>query len=136
MKVYAFDVDETLEISNGPVTLAMVEELRGQGHAVGICGNWGLFCSVVPDWHRRISFVNCIPPAFVQGMAGQGVRVDKAWFLNHLQQYVRAEEYVLVGNRPGRTNSLGVVTHSEDEEAARLAGWKFLLEDDFAGGAR
>ena len=136
MKVYALDVDETLEISNGPVTLHMMQELREQGHVVGICGNWGLFCQVVQGWQNLISFVNCVPPLFVQAAAGQGVRVDKAWFLNHLQQYVRADEYILVGNVKGEKNSLGFICGSEDSEAAKLAGWRFIKEDDFAGGAR
>jgi hypothetical protein len=32
MKVYAFDVDETLDISGGPIPLSRVAELRDAGH--------------------------------------------------------------------------------------------------------
>jgi hypothetical protein len=41
MKLYAFDVDDTLEISNGPVCLADMQALRNSGHIIGLCGNWG-----------------------------------------------------------------------------------------------
>jgi hypothetical protein len=37
--VYAFDVDETLEVSKGPVKLADLVTLREHGHIVGLCGN-------------------------------------------------------------------------------------------------
>jgi hypothetical protein len=37
MKLYAFDVDDTLEISNGPVRLADIQALRNSGHIVGLC---------------------------------------------------------------------------------------------------
>jgi hypothetical protein len=134
--VYAFDVDETLDISNGPVRLEELLALRGMGHVVGLCGNWGLFCQMVPEWQRYVSFLNCLPPFFVAGMQGMAVRVDKAWFLNHLQQYVKADDYVLVGNVKGEKNSLGFVCGSEDSEAAKLSGWRFIKEDDFAKGAR
>lgn len=137
MKVYAFDVDETLEISNGPVTIHQMLELRIEGHIVGICGNWGLFVQAVQGWQHLVSFLNCIPPVFVQLQEGaHGTRMDKVWFLNHLQQYVRADDYVLVGNVRGEKNCLGVICDSEDSEAARLAGWRFIKEDDFAHGVR
>ena len=35
MKLYAFDVDDTLEISNGPVRLADMQALRNSGHIIG-----------------------------------------------------------------------------------------------------
>lgn len=72
----------------------------------------------------------------VSAVEQQHVRGDKAWFLNHLRQYVRADDYVLVGNVKGRTNSLGFVCGSEDSEAAALCGWRFIVEDDFAKGVR
>lgn len=133
MKVYAFDVDETLEISNGPVLLSAMDELREQGHIVGICGNWGLYVQAVPDWHRRISFLNC-SAAFL----GDGTKVagDKGSWLKHFASFVKADEYVMVGNREGRINSLGFMCASKDEEAAVKARWRFILEDDFAVGVR
>lgn len=122
-KVYAFDVDECLEISRGPVKLSDLMELRIAGHIVGLCGNWGLFVGLVPGWQHMISFLNCCP-------------TDKAWFLGHLRTYVPAEEYVMVGNVFGEKNSLGAVCCSHDSEAAAQAGWRFIKEDDFANGAR
>lgn len=121
-RVYAFDVDETLEISNGPVTLAMVQELRDQGHIVGICGNMQVICRV-PDWHHRISFL------------GQGF-LPKHLFLHGLKINIPAEDYVMVGNIKGRVNSLGVTTNSNCSEEAAIAGWRFIVEDDFAKGVR
>jgi hypothetical protein len=123
MNVYAFDVDETLEISNGPVILEMMLEPREQGHAVGLCGNMNVFCKV-PDWHRRISFL------------GQGY-MPKHMFLHGIKANVQdAEDWVMVGNVFGATNSLGFVCGSHDSEEAMIAGWRFIKEDDFANGAR
>ena len=42
MVVYAFDVDETLEISKGPVKMVDLVKLREHGHIVGLCGNWAM----------------------------------------------------------------------------------------------
>lgn len=138
MKVYAFDVDETLEISNGPVSLQSMMELRVEGHIVGICGNWGGFVRSVKGWQHVVSFVNCAPPLFVEQMnKGLGlVRMDKAWFLQELQKYIPADEYVMVGNVYGAKNSLGFTCGSQDSEAAQIAGWRFIKEDDFAKGVR
>ena len=56
MVVYAFDVDETLEVSNGPVKLFDLVKLRKQGHIVGLCGNWAMVTLHCPDWHHICSF--------------------------------------------------------------------------------
>ena len=40
MKIYAFDVDDTLEVSGGPVSIVSVRSLRPEGHIVGLNGNW------------------------------------------------------------------------------------------------
>lgn len=121
--VYAFDVDETLEISNGPVTLEMVMMLRVEGHIVGICGNWGLFCQRVTGWQHLASFLNC---------GG----TDKETHLRHLRTYVPAHDYILVGNVFGALNKLGVKCGSDDFGAAQRAGWRFIKEDAFADGER
>ena len=42
MRLYAFDVDDTLELSGGPVRLSDVVRLRRDGHIVGLCGNWAI----------------------------------------------------------------------------------------------
>lgn len=122
LKCYAFDVDHTLEISYGPVTLQMLKNLREEGHIVGICGNMNVICAV-PGWHKFISFL------------GQSF-LDKPTFLHGLRLNIRADDYIMVGGRLGRVNMLGVVTASDDEGSARVAGWRFILEDDFARGMR
>jgi len=38
--IIAFDCDGTLEISNGPIRLARLMELKQAGLVVGIVGNW------------------------------------------------------------------------------------------------
>lgn len=132
MKVYAFDVDECLEISRGPVKLMDLMELRKQGHIVGLCGNWGLVTRYVTGWQHLVSFVNCSPVVQV----GDQIVGDKAWWLTHFKMYVPADEYIMVGNVFGEKNSLGYVCGSHDNEAAASAGWRFIKESDFAEGVR
>jgi hypothetical protein len=57
MKVYAFDVDETLYISQGPVQWEALVALRAEGHVLGLCGNWAAVTLQVPEWHRVLSFI-------------------------------------------------------------------------------
>lgn len=126
MKIYAFDVDHTLEVSEGPVTLASMMDLRVHGHIVGLCGNWGVFLAKVPGWQHLISFFN-------YGSS------DKAAFLADMMNRVPAEEYVLVGNVGpvcAKVFEIGQTGGSNDLLAARLSGWKFIVEHDFAKGAR
>lgn len=122
MNLYAFDVDHTLEISQGPVTLESLYLLRNGGHVVGLCGNWGLFTQRVREWWKLVSFMN--------------VEVDKKVFLESLKRYVPANRYILVGNIYGERNSLGFIAGSYDSLAAEGAGWEFIREDDFANGKR
>jgi hypothetical protein len=117
-RLYAFDVDETLEVSNGPIPVAALRTLREEGHIVGLCGNWAVFVRAVPEWHRIVSFVGPL-------------QLSKADFLGQLRLYVRAGEYVMVGNDPA--TGWG---RSADREAAEQAGWQFIREADFAAGAR
>lgn len=117
-RLYAFDVDETLEVSNGPIPVAALRTLREEGHIVGLCGNWAVFVRAVPEWHRIVSFVGPL-------------QLSKADFLGQLRLYVRAGEYVMVGNDPA--TGWG---SSADREAAEEAGWQFIRETDFAAGAR
>ena len=114
--LYSFNVDHTLEISQGPVTLQMMMDLRVAGHIVGLCGNWELFCTMLPGWQHLISFMN--------------VGIGKAAFLMALRQYIKADDYVMVGNDPS------VYGASDDSGAAAKAGWRFILGSDFAAGAR
>jgi hypothetical protein len=118
-RLYAFDVDETLEISDGPISVEALRELRQQGHIIGLCGNWALFVRAVPAWHQLVSFVGPIQVS------------SKADFLGQLRMYIRARHYIMVGNDP--TTGWG---NSPDREAAEQAGWRFIREAEFAAGAR
>lgn len=115
---FAFDVDHTLEVSGGPVTVASLRELVNRGEIVGLCGNWAVFVRAVPDWQRLISFL---------GPLG----TSKGEFLIQLRTHVPAREYVMVGNDP-----ITGVGASPDREAAHEAQWRFVLERDFAAGER
>lgn len=115
-KVYAFDVDETLEISSGPIKLQALMDLRVEGHVVGICGNMAVFCQV-PGWHHLASFL------------GQSF-LPKDVFLHGLKINIPADDYIMVGN------ILGVSGASDDKGAAERAGWRFIQEISFAKGER
>ena len=117
MKIYAFDVDDTLELSGGPVSIRSVRRLRDQGNIVGLNGNWAVIVQAVPLWHRIFSFLGPMD-------------IAKDTFLTQLKTYIRAEEYIMVGNIKGVSGA------SDDEGAAAVAGWRFIKESDFAAGAR
>jgi hypothetical protein len=121
MKVYAFDVDETLYLSQGPVQWEALVALRAEGHVLGLCGNWAAVTLQVPEWHRVLSFIG-------PGLIG----TDKANFLATIKQYVPAEEHVMVGN----DHSLRAYTSPDDRRAADAAGWRFISEGAFAAGGR
>jgi hypothetical protein len=117
MKIYAFDVDDTLEVSGGPISIASVSSLKPQGHIVGLNRNWAVVVQTVPLWHRIFSFVG-------------PMEMSKDTFLNQLKTYIPAEDYIMVGS------TKGVSGGSDDEGAANLAGWRFIKESDFAAGVR
>lgn len=128
MKVYAFDVDETLEVSGGPVTLKSMMDLRIAGHIIGLCGNLNAFCTRVPGWQHLISFTLNLDFFPVIGM--QNLPKD-LWMKTFRQtSFPGAEEYILVGN------ILGVSGASDDQGSAERAGWRFIKESDFAAGVR
>lgn len=131
MRVYAFDVDETLTVSEGPVTLDSLLELRKQGHIVGLCGNLNAFCTRVPNWQDYISFTLNFDTYPVIGGPFGSCFPKEVW-LRLFQQttFPLAEEYILVGN------ILGVSGASDDQGAAQGAGWRFIKESDFAAGVR
>lgn len=116
-KIYAFDVDQTLELSRGPVQIDAIKVLRGQGHIVGLCGNWAVVTAQLVDWHKLFSFI---------GQLG----VSKADFLTVLGKYIPAAEYIMVGN------SARFGEYPDDESAAKEAGWRFIHAKDFAEGRR
>ena len=117
MKIYAFDVDDTLEVSGGPISIASVGSLKPQGHIVGLNGNWAVVVHTVPLWHRIFSFVG-------------PMEISKATFLNQLKTYIPADDYIMVGNIRGISGA------SDDQGAAKLARWRFIKESDFAAGVR
>ena len=117
MKIYAFDVDDTLEVSGGPVSIESVRSLKSEGHIVGLNGNWVVVVRSAPQWHRIFSFIGPMD-------------MSKDTFLNQLRTYIRADDYVMVGNIKGVSGA------SDDEGAANLAGWRFIKESAFAAGAR
>jgi hypothetical protein len=108
VRLYAFDVDETLEVSGGPVRLVDV---------VGLCGNWAIVTRSWPEWFQIFSFIG-------------PMLMSKPDFLKQLSTYVPAEEHVMVGN------ILGISGQSDDQGAAIAAGWRFIRESDFANGMR
>lgn len=114
---YAFDVDETLVLSGGPISLAHLEELVELGNTVGLCGNWATAVRQWPDAARVISFIG-------------PMHMNKAAFLEQIKVYWPHDRYVMVGNDPAKFGA------SNDIEAARLAGWEFLTEKQFARGLR
>src|SRR6187431_2768750 len=116
-RLYAFDVDDTLEVSAGPVPVAALRALVDERHIVGLCGNWAVFVRAVRDWHRVVSFLG--PFA-----------VTKAAFLVQLRLHAPASDYVMVGNDPATGRG-----SSADSAAAEQAGWRFIRETDFAAGA-
>lgn len=126
-KVYAFDVDETLEVSAGPILIADLLTLRRQGHVIGLCGNVHAFCTRVANWWEIISFtLNLDTGPYLGGL------IPKDIWLRMFREtsWPAAEEYILVGN------VLGVSGASDDQGGAQRAGWRFIKEDDFARGVR
>ena len=117
--VYAFDVDETLEVSNGPIKIQDMKDLKSWGHIVGICGNWSYFVSKVPDWHTFCSFIGHYYIPRTESW------VMKSDFLLQIKNHVPADAYVMVGNDPAHYG------HSDDIGAAREANWIFIREDQF-----
>jgi hypothetical protein len=117
MKIYAFDVDDTLEVSAGPISIESVGSLKSEGHIVGLNGNWAVVVQSTPHWHRLFSFIG-------------PMEMSKDAFLNQLRTHIPADDYVMVGNIKGVSGA------SDDAGAANLAGWRFIKESDFAEGAR
>lgn len=117
MKAYAFDVDETLEVSEGPVKVNDLIELFNQGHIIGLCGNWAVFCHAVPGWHALISFIG-------------PMEMPKDAFLRQLRVFLPVEEVVMVGNIQGVSGA------SDDAGAAERAEVRFISEKAFAEGER
>lgn len=131
MKVYSFDVDETIEISAGPVTLQMMMALREEGHIVGLCGNLNAFCTRVKDWWKYVSFTLNFDTYPVIGGSFGSCFPKEVWLkLFQHTTFPHADDYILVGN------IMGVSGASDDKGSAERAGWRFIKESDFAQGVR
>jgi hypothetical protein len=117
MMIYAFDVDDTLEVSGGPVSIRAFRTLTFNGHIVGLNGNWAVALQAVPQWQRIFSFIG-------------PMEMSKDTFPNQLRTYIRADDYVMVGNIKGISGA------SDDAGAADRAGGRFIKESDFAAGVR
>lgn len=115
-KVYVFDVDETLEVSGGPVTFASLIELRTKGYLILLAGNWAVVVQNTIGWEQLFS--------------GMNVGVSKEIFLTEIKRYVPSLEYIMVGNIQGVTGK------SDDAGAAKAASWRFISEHDFMQGVR
>lgn len=116
--IYAFDVDETLEVSGGPVLIKSLLDLWHDDYIIlGLCGNWAHVAKTVQGWWKMFSFIG-------------PMEMDKTNFLRQIKAYISANEYVMVGNIMGVTGS------SDDQGAAQRAEWRFLAEHEFAEGKR
>lgn len=116
-RIYAFDVDDTLEVSGGPIAVESLETLKAAGHILGLNGNWAVAVGALPGWPYLFSFIG-------------PMEMSKHAFLNQLKVYIPAADYVMVGN------IMGVSGASDDRGAALLAGWRFIKESEFAAGKR
>ncbi len=116
MKIYAFDVDETLDFSGGPITVDMLVELR-QDNILWLCGNWAMVTRC-PNWYKLFSFVGPIGG------------VSKEEHLIQIKRYIPADDHIMVGN------ILNVTGLSDDKGAAERSGWRFISETEFARGTR
>jgi len=113
--IYLFDVDETLEVSGGPVKINQLINLRKQGHIIGLCGNFAVFVQRVGGWNHLISLMKIS-------------REPKRIFLSEVRQFIPAARYVMVGN----VNPTG--GNYSDREEAVVAGFEFIEEKDFKEG--
>ncbi len=131
MNVYAFDVDETLEKSGGPVSFDSLMQLRRDGHVVGICGNLAGFCTGTKNWHEIVSFLLNFDTFPLYG-GRMGSCFPKEVWLRVFKEvtFPNADDYIMVGN------IFGVSGGSDDQGAAQRAGWRFISEQSFADGER
>jgi len=113
MNIYMFDVDETLEVSGGPVKFNQLVSLREHGHILGLCGNWAMVTNYVQGWHTLFSLVSVF-------------KGRKYEYLEMVKKHIPADRYIMVGNEfPSNAPY-------SDKGEAELAGWEFIHEKDFA----
>lgn len=126
--VYAFDIDDTLAFTGakrpGSVTLMDVMKLRNQGIVTGICGNYKIIMDTYKDWYQYFSFYG---PAW-PGITELNRTPSKDKHLKGVKELIRAEKYVMVGNK---ATDKGVHAGSQDDVYARRAGWEFIDQEKF-----
>ncbi len=99
--IVSFDVDNTLDISDGPIPSERVRQLKEAGFIVGFNGNYELARRFLGD---GFDFYEC-------GKAETLLRLNRL--------YPDAVLRIHVGDSP------------IDQEAARLAGWIYVRPEDF-----
>ncbi|MDA4132126.1 MAG: hypothetical protein OK454_03250 [Thaumarchaeota archaeon] len=122
MKVFAFDVDGTLDVGDppGPVMLEQLVWLKMQGNVIGLCGNYGAVFRTVRGWHNLFSFWN------LMGKAKTLMAVKETMAMAGIIDQVEA--FIMVGN-----DGDGVLV-SSDKANAVTAKWDFVLAEDFKEG--
>ncbi len=133
MKVFAFDVDDTLDLDiplsssfqdargwakyrPGPVRLDHITELRSVGHVVGICGNWRALSYYRPDWQQYFGFIGPVESSFKASFL-QGLK-------RGLQYNPEITAFVMVGN-------IAQTAIGDDRRVAKQSGWEFQKETEF-----
>ena len=133
MKVWAFDADNTLNIIGsphpGPIDLRDVVRLKNEGDVIGLVGN---YYTAFKNWKDIFKVINFYGPLFNH---------DKASYLGSVKMDIsrarpEVRDFIMVGNR--RIDALAglVLASANDDGQARLAGWRFIREIDFASGKR
>jgi hypothetical protein len=131
--VWMFDCDDTLAIQGapfpGPVILNDIMTLRNEGCITGICGNYVVAMKFFPDWYKFFSMYG--PTKLLSPKPAEAQY--KHLQLIDIRDDIVAARYVMVGNKRGAP---GVRPTSQDNIQAKLAGWEFLSETEFARGKR
>jgi hypothetical protein len=126
--VWAFDVDDTLRFEGAPfpgnVIIADIARLRSEGNITGICGNWQVVLDHFRNWYLYFSFFGPFGP----GITKLNRTLHKHEQLKDLKTVIRADRYIMVGNRRGDPDAH---PGSQDDSQARLAGWDFIEEGDW-----
>lgn len=102
MTVYVFDVDGTLEISEGPIKLERLRELKSEGIIIYIVGNYRYLATFTTEFPN-----------------GNPKNLPKPEALKELAQKLSPEEKIYVADTPG------------DEQAALAAGYRFCYAREF-----
>jgi hypothetical protein len=103
--------------------------LRHAGIVTGICGNFQVLFKFFPQWYQFFSFYG--PTKLISPKPAD--HLYKHVQLIDIKDDMLAEKYVMVGNRRGDPDAR---TGSMDDVQAKMAGWNFISETDFARGKR